>query len=49
MGLESGFSDVLEELFEQIHRALVFLGRSYEECSGMEATLSLCWFTPGWM
>ncbi|MCK6499694.1 MAG: protein phosphatase 2C domain-containing protein [Nitrospira sp.] len=49
MGLESGFSDVMEELFEQIHRALVFLGRSYEECSGMEATLSLCWFTPGWM
>ncbi|MCC7374601.1 MAG: serine/threonine-protein phosphatase [Verrucomicrobiales bacterium] len=49
MGLESGFSDVLEELFERIHRALVFLGQSYEECHGMETTLSLCWFTPGWM
>jgi protein phosphatase len=48
-GLESGFSDVLTELFDQIHRALMFLGNSYEECSGMGATLSLCWFTPGWM
>lgn len=49
VGLESGFSDVLEELFDQIHRALMFLGGSYEECSGMGATLSLCWFAPGWM
>ncbi len=48
-GLEAGFKDVLIELFDQIHRALTFLGGSYEECSGMGATLSLCWFTPGWM
>lgn len=48
-GLDAGISDVLAELFDQIHRALVFLGSSYEECSGMEATLSLTWFTPGWM
>jgi PPM family protein phosphatase len=48
-GLASGFSDVLIELYDQIHRAIVFLGNSYEECSGMETTLSLCWFTPGWM
>lgn len=48
-GLESGFGDVLTELFDKIHRALVFVGRSYEECSGMETTLSLCWFTPGWV
>jgi protein phosphatase len=48
-GMETGFADVLTELFSQIHRALVYLGESYEECSGMEATLSLCWFTPGWM
>lgn len=48
-GMNAGFSDVLEELFGQIHRALLFLGGSYEECSGMGATLSLCWFTPGWM
>jgi protein phosphatase len=48
-GLQTGFSEVLEELFDQIHRALVLLGRSYEECAGMEATLSLCWFTPAWL
>jgi PPM family protein phosphatase len=33
----------------QIHRALVYLGNSYEECHGMQTTMSLCWFTPGWM
>ena len=48
-GLNAGFADVLTELFSQVHRALRYLGNSYEECSGMEATLSLCWFTPGWM
>ena len=48
-GLAAGFSDVLTELYAQIHRALVYVGSSYEECSGMETTLSLCWFTPGWM
>jgi serine/threonine protein phosphatase PrpC len=48
-GLNAGFSDVLAELFTQIHRALVFVGGSYEECEGMQTTLSLCWFTPGWM
>jgi serine/threonine protein phosphatase PrpC len=48
-GLEAGFADVLEELFDQIHRALALLGSSYQECAGMEATLSLCWFTPGWL
>jgi PPM family protein phosphatase len=47
VGLEAGFADVLEELFDQVHRALVLLGGSYQECAGMEATLSLCWFTPG--
>jgi len=49
VGLEAGFADVLTELFDQIHRALVYVGGSYEECVGMESTLSLCWFTPGWM
>jgi PPM family protein phosphatase len=49
VGLEAGFSDVLEELYDQIHRALRYVGGSYEETAGMEATLSLCWFTPGWM
>jgi len=47
-GLKAGVEDVLEELFDQIHRALTFLGDSYEECAGMGATLSLCWFAPGW-
>ncbi len=49
IGLEAGFADVLEELFAQVHGALAHLGESYAECSGMEATLSLCWFTPGRM
>jgi protein phosphatase len=48
-GLDAGFADVLEELFAQIHGALSHLGKSYAECSGMEATLTLCWFTPGRM
>lgn len=48
-GINAGFSDVLAELFSQIHRALVYLGNSYEECHGMQTTMSLCWFTPGWM
>jgi serine/threonine protein phosphatase PrpC len=49
VGIEAGFGDVLTELFDQIHRSLAFVGGSYEECAGMETTLSLCWFTPGWM
>jgi protein phosphatase len=49
VGLEAGFEDVLTELFGEVHNALAYLGSSYEECSGMEATLSLCWFTPAWM
>ena len=49
VGLNPGFEDVFEELFDQVHRALTFLGGSYEETAGMQATLTLCWFTPGWM
>jgi len=45
-GQEHAFAAVLEQLFRQIHRALVYVGGSYEECVGMETTLSLCWFTP---
>jgi protein phosphatase len=48
-GMDAGFADLLSELYTQIHRALVYVGNSYEECAGMEATLSLCWFTPGWL
>jgi len=49
MGLEAGYTEVLTELFDEIHNALTFVGSSYEECHGMQATLSMCWFTPGWM
>jgi protein phosphatase len=49
VGMEPGFADVLIELFDQIHRALTFVGASYEETAGMQSTLSMCWFTPGWM
>jgi protein phosphatase len=48
-GKECPFAGALEQLFRQIHRALVYVGGSYEECVGMETTLSLCWFTPGRM
>jgi protein phosphatase len=48
-GLQTGFQDVLTELYTQFHRALVYLGGSYEECHGMQTTMSLCWFTPGRM
>ena len=48
-GLSAGVEDVLTELFSEIHRALLYLGSCYEECAGMGATLSLCWFRPGWM
>jgi serine/threonine protein phosphatase PrpC len=48
-GLPMDFEDVFEELFSEIHRALTYLGSSDPDCSGMGATLSMCWFTPGWM
>ena len=48
-GLQTGFADVLTELFAQVHRALAYLGGCYEECHGMQTTMSLGWFTPGWM
>ncbi|MEI6491130.1 MAG: protein phosphatase 2C domain-containing protein [Verrucomicrobiota bacterium] len=48
-GISSGFTEVIEELFSEIHKALLYLGDCYEECSGMGATLSLCWFSRQWM
>ena len=48
-GLDAGFGDVLTELFSEIHDSLAYVGSSYEECAGMETTLTLCWFRPGWM
>ncbi len=49
LGLDAGAGDVLGELCDQIHRALMYLGDSYQECDGMGTTLTLGWFTPGWM
>jgi protein phosphatase len=49
LGLESGFNDILQELFTTIHHELLKLGQSYEECAGMGATLTLAWLTPGWL
>lgn len=46
---EARAGHVLTELFRQVHRALKYLGSCYDECADMEATLSLCWFTPGRM
>lgn len=48
-GLASGFNDILGELFSAIHADMLKLGSAYEECAGMGATLSLCWFRPEWM
>jgi protein phosphatase len=48
-GMNAGFNDVLEELFDTIHEELLRLGRCYAECSGMGATLTLAWLTPQWL
>jgi len=48
-GISVGFQDLLNELFDQIHRELTHLGQAYEELNGMGATLSLCWVRPGWV
>lgn len=47
-GLDMGVADFLTELFEQIHKALLYLGSTDEDCAGMGATLSLGWVRPGW-
>ncbi len=49
VGIETYFADVFTTLFDQIHQALTLVGQSYAECFGMGATLSICWFTRGWM
>lgn len=48
-GMGVGFQDLLGEIFDAIHAELAQLGRSYEELSGMGATLSLCWVRPEWL
>lgn len=47
-GMAESRPEVLRELFFNIHEAVLAMGRSYEECSGMGATLTMCWFFPGW-
>jgi serine/threonine protein phosphatase PrpC len=42
-------AETLTELFFQVHRALVYLGGSYDEIQGMQTTMSLAWFAQGWM
>ncbi len=39
-------TDLLINLFKEIHRALLFLSGSYDECYGMGTTLTLCWLRP---
>ena len=46
MGIDRGCAQILGELFSRIHSEMVTMGIHYEECRGMGATLSLCWFTP---
>jgi len=45
-GVALDHTEVLAEVFHAIHAELIQLGRSYDECLDMGATLSLCWVTP---
>lgn len=47
--MEAGLTDVVRELFDRIHQTMTQMGRHYEECAGMGATLSLCWIMPEWI
>lgn len=47
--LATGVNDALEEIFHHVHAELNRIGKSYAECSGMGATLSMACFSPGWM
>ena len=44
-GRPIGYHAAFETLFTEIHTAIQYLGESYEECRGMGATLSICWFS----
>lgn len=48
-GLQRNEADLLAHLAEEIHREIQRLGQAYTELDGMGATLSLCWFSAGWM
>jgi len=49
MGVAESRPEVLRDLFHNIHAAVLDMGKWYEECLGMGATLTLCWFFPEWM
>ncbi len=49
MGMRRGAGEWLDNLFTEIHAEMGKMSRSYPECSGMGATLSMCWFAPGRM
>ena len=49
VGTPISYGAVFDALFAEIHKALQYLGDSYEECQGMGSTLSLCWFSKGSM
>ena len=44
-----GFRGRPRRALQRDSRALMYLGSTDPDCSGMGATLSMCWFTPGWM
>jgi serine/threonine protein phosphatase PrpC len=44
-GTPIAYEAAFAALFAEIHKALQYLGASYEECHGMGATLSMCWFS----
>ncbi len=48
-GMQQGATDVLDALVQETHDTMDLMGRNYEEIQGMGATLSLCWFHPGWL
>ncbi len=47
--MDASLTDVVKELFSRIHDTMTQMGRYYEECAGMGATLSLCWVMPAWI
>lgn len=48
-GISHGFRDIFEDLFAEIDQKMKQMSRSYEECSGMGATLTMAWLTPEWL
>lgn len=47
--LSAGRTEVVNEVFHRVHEEMEKMGFYYEECRGMGATLSLGWFSAGWM